>query len=48
VTEEGRLIVQPTTVLAADENQATLLAGRSIPDEYMDKLDRLTLAVRPF
>lgn len=48
VLEEGRVIVEPQTVLAKDAEQATLLAGRAIPDEYMDKLERLTLAVRPF
>lgn len=48
VVEEGKLIVEPTTVLAADETQATLLAGRAIPEEFIDRLDRLTLAVRPF
>lgn len=48
VTEEGKLVVEPTTVLAKDGDQASLLAGRSIPEEYLDRLDRLTLAVRPF
>lgn len=48
VVEEGKLIVEPKTVLAADDAQASLIAGRAIPDEFMDRLDRLTLAVRPF
>lgn len=48
VIEDGKLIVEPTTVLAADDAQASLIAGRAIPEEHMDKLDRLTLAVRPF
>lgn len=48
ITEEGAIIVQPTTVLAKDEKQAALLAGRAIPENQIDKLDRLTLAVRPF
>lgn len=48
VSEEGKLVVEPTTVLADDESQAQLLAGRAIPEEFMDRLERLTLAVRPF
>lgn len=48
VVEEGKLVVEPATVLADDESQAQLLAGRAIPEEFMDRLERLTLAVRPF
>lgn len=50
VTEAAELVVQPTTILASDEAQAQLLAGRAIPDAYVDngKLDRLVVVVRPF
>jgi hypothetical protein len=48
VIDKGRIIVEPVTVLAEDQEQATLLAGRAIPEEFMDRLDRLTVAVRPF
>lgn len=48
VTDPGTLIVPLTSVLAADEKQATLLASRAIPEEAMADLDRLTIAVRPF
>ena len=47
-TEEPQLIVEPTTVLAKDIDQATLLAGRAIPEEHIDKLERITLVVSPF
>lgn len=49
--EEGKsseLIVPVTTVVAPDQNGATLQAGRAIPANYLDKLDRLEVAVRPF
>lgn len=49
--EEGiqaKLIVEVKTVLAADQNGAVVLAGRDIPAEYLDKLNRLEVAVRPF
>jgi hypothetical protein len=48
VVEEGELVVPLVTVLAANEKQAQLLAGRAIPEEYLDRIDRLTVAVRPF
>lgn len=48
VTEKGKVIVEPTTVLSEDEKQATLIAGRAIPEEHMNDLERLTLVVRPF
>jgi hypothetical protein len=35
-------------VLAKDENQATVLASRAIPEEFVTELDRVTIAVRPF
>ncbi len=48
VVEKGEIVVAPTHVLAADQEQATLVAGRAIPDDKMDELERLTLVVRPF
>jgi len=46
--EAGAVIVPPTSVLAEDQAKATLLAGRAIPEKEISKLDRLTVAVRPF
>lgn len=34
--------------LAADESQAQILAARRIPEERLEQLERITLAVRPF
>lgn len=50
VTEEARVVVPVTEVLARDDAQAQLLAARSIPQDLVDtgKLDRLTVVVRPF
>jgi len=48
VVEEAEIVTEPTTVLADDQEQASLLAGRSIPEEYMAKIKRLTVVVRPF
>lgn len=42
------IVVQPTSVLAKDEDGAKFKAARLIPEEYSDKADRLEVAVRPF
>ena len=44
----SKLLVEITTVLAKDSNSAVMLAGRAIPVEALDKLDRVEVAVRPF
>lgn len=43
-----KLVKQPEFVLAVDEKQASTLAARMIPDEYVDKLDQIELAIAPF
>ncbi len=46
--EEGEIVVQPTTILAKDEDEARLIAGRSIPESFIAKLERLEICLRPF
>ncbi len=46
--ELAKIIVQPQTVLAKDEKQAAMLAARAIPEDYVGKLERVEIAVRPF
>ena len=50
VTDDSRIVVPITAVVARDDAQAQLLAARAIPEEYLTngKLDRLTVVVRPF
>lgn len=45
--EEAKLVAEGR-VLAADDKVAMLLAGKKIPDEFMSKIDYLSVAVRPF
>ena len=47
-TEKAVIIVSPQTILAKDEKQAAMLAARAIPEGYIDRLDRVEIAVRPF
>ncbi len=46
--KEGELLLEVTTVLAKDDATAQIKAARAIPEEHMDKLSRLEVAVRPF
>lgn len=50
VTERAELIVEPTTMLARDKDQAVMLAARAIPEDWTvaEKLDRVQVIVRPF
>lgn len=48
VKEKPEIVAPLALILAEDQEQATLLAGRAIPEEYLDRIDRLTVAVRPF
>ena len=46
--EKAKLVVDLKTVLVNDEKAAFMVASREIPEEYVDKLDQLQIAVRPF
>jgi hypothetical protein len=51
VDEEGSspvVIVQPTAVLAKNEQQAGMKAARLIPEEHANKEDRLEVRILPF
>lgn len=43
-----KLIVEPTTVLAASDNVAQMMAVKSIPEQYADQLEDIDIAIRPF
>lgn len=45
---EKAYVAKRGEVLAKDQQQATLIAGREIPADLMEDLERVTLAVRPF
>jgi hypothetical protein len=46
--EKPQVLVPLTTILAKDEKQGQMLAARAIPEDYMDRLDSVEIAVRPF
>lgn len=43
-----KLIVDLTTVLAASDQVAQMMAIKAIPEEYTDQLDQIDIAIRPF
>ncbi len=46
--DKSVIVVEPKTVLAKTEDVAKSLAARAIPEEYADRLDKVTVVVRPF
>lgn len=47
VTEKAQLL-KKGEVLADNQENATILISREIPEEHLEHLERVTLAVRPF
>lgn len=46
--ERSKLIVEPKIILAADESAATIMAAREIPQEFLNQLDQVQVAIRRF
>lgn len=42
------LVVEPSTILAKDQNSATMTIVRKIPEQFADQLDQIEIAIRPF
>lgn len=45
---KSKFIVEPCFILAKDAAAASMIVARKIPDEYIEKLDQVEVAVRPF
>lgn len=48
VREKSVIVVDVKRVLAESEKDVNVIAGREIPVDYLDKLDRVEILVRPF
>ena len=44
---EPSILLQPTPVLAADDDGARLLAARMLPESHANKLKQVQVIVRP-
>ena len=47
-TDKPKVIVQPQTLLADSDSEAQIKAARAIPEEFIDRLDQVEIALRPF
>jgi len=47
VTPRSELLMDLTSILARDEKEVGIIASRSIPDKFTDKLDDVEILVRP-
>lgn len=46
--KKAKIVLEPTTILAKDAAQANMLAARALPEDMMDELDQIDIAVRAF
>lgn len=42
------IVSKPELVIAGSDKEVAMLAAKSIPDEYNDKLDDVEICIRPF
>lgn len=47
-TRKARILVDVTRVLAESDKEVMIHAAREIPKDYMDKVNEVQIAVRPF
>lgn len=47
-TKKSIVVQDVTRVLAGSDKEVAMLAAKSIPDEYNDKLDDVEICIRPF
>jgi hypothetical protein len=45
---KSQIVTDLKRVLATTPEEVSILAARSIPDEYLDKIEQLEIVVRPF
>lgn len=51
IVDPAELVKEPFYLLAGNQNQATLLAGKEVPDDIVkdpQRFDRAVIIVRPF
>jgi hypothetical protein len=45
---KSKIITDVTRTLSSTPEEVSILAGRSIPEEYLDRLEQIEIVVRPF
>jgi peptidase E len=46
--QKSILVQDVKRIVARDEKAAQTMAARELPEEYLDKLDQVEIAIRPF
>lgn len=46
--DKAKIVVEVTSILASSEQEAVIVAGRAIPDTYLDQLDQVQVVVKGF
>jgi ABC-type oligopeptide transport system substrate-binding subunit len=46
--DPSKLIVDVKRVVAPDEKTVDIMSSRDIPEDYLDKLEQVEIAIRPF
>lgn len=46
--QKPKILVAPTTILQKSAEEVGVLAAREIPSKYLDQLEQIDIAVRPF
>jgi hypothetical protein len=44
----SKIITDVTRVLAVTPDEVSIIAARSIPEEYLDRIDQMEIVIRPF
>lgn len=47
-TKKSIIVTDVTRVLATSDKEVGMLAAKSIPEDYTDKLDDVEIVIRPF
>ena len=47
-SEPSKLIVDVARMVASNDKEVAIKAAREIPEQYLDKLDQVEIAIRPF
>lgn len=46
--QKAEIIVPLKSILAKDKDTVNIIASRDIPEQYINQLDQIDIAVRPF
>lgn len=46
--KQPTLVMEPCWIIASTDQHAGIMAGRKLADEFIDKMDRIQVHVRPF